>query len=543
MSQSIDYDGGTALEGVVRPATVRFVEAAHLGETGMGALTIDDVAGSISIIGLKDLVIEEGDATPVRSFTGSVADRHYRRGAVLPDVGASRETTVDIIDLNARLGFRAVTGDDGDRPAETVGERMTWVLASGYLALSDTGWVVYPETPMSAADYRGQSSGNVVSDCATTAGFNYFARWDPGSSQAGLGFFDGNTSTLLTSSKKISNVEADIDGSATFAPLDDAELTRSPEPIRSGMYVPYLRGAEYVTRPTTAAAFAERDGTAPSATVEDAAAAIALGQRLLLEASTEEDTITCTIWVEPEHKNSILAGDRLQVKFSHLPGYEGWTWVRVTQRAVSLPAVSRYQIDLTLSGLAASAPTAAAAAIFFSNDDNGYVGNNATVSWRKSGDSDPGSTTSDPFMGLAAPLSGALEYVEGAATPPFAGGGGWWNGIRCLAPGRLGVYFSTDISGLFQEEAPDTVRWQILLNGDVVAEYAEASQTSSCFAGICGWSPKPTVQTTIDVQPGDVITARVANFTEHFGSGRAIPNGVGQNPDCLVVSGVMYAAL
>lgn len=357
MTQTITYDGGTALAGVVRRSTVRFTESARLGETGMGSFTIDDQAAAYDITGLKDLIADQSLASPTRIFTGYVADRHYRRGEVLSHVAAARETTVDVVDLNARLGFLVITGDDGDRDAETVGERMTWLLASGYLDLADTGWVVYPTTPMDASDYRGQTAGNVVSDCAVAVGYNYFARWS--GSAAGLFFDDSNTSTVLSSTSRISNVAADVDGVTTHAPFDNAELTRSPETVESGMYVPYLRGSVYRTRAATAAEFAPRDGVAPSANVEDETTATTLGDRLLLEASTEEDTITCTIAVWPANVNDIRAGDRLEVKFSHFPGYEDWTWARVVQRTVTQPTDTdtRYQIDLILSGRPGTPPT------------------------------------------------------------------------------------------------------------------------------------------------------------------------------------------
>lgn len=541
MTQTITYDGATALEGVIRRETINVTEIAHLGETGSGSLTIDDPSGAYTIAGLKSLVIDQSAATPTRLFSGSVTDHDQQRGAVVAHIAAAREIVVHAVDLNELFNRRVVSGDDGDRPAETVGERMTWLLASGYLPLADTGWVVYPDTDMSASDYRGQFGGNVVSDCAIAVGFNYFARWDSDSSSAGLFFDNPNTSTLLSSSSRISNVAADFDGVTTHAPMDEpvAVLTTSPEGVYSGMYVPYLRGGVYRTLASTAAAFAERDGVAPSASVEDEASAIALGDRLLLEASSEDDSITCSIMVWPANVNDIQAGDRIEAKFSHFAGYEDFTWMRVKQRSVTQPSNTdaRYRIDLVLSPAAAGVPSQAV--IFFSNDDNGYSGDATTVSWRKSGDSDPGDITSDPLVGTSAALSGSLAYVVGAATPPFATGGGWWNGIECLAAGTLDVYFATTIGDTTHCSAPITAHWQILINGAMVAETTQTSPTVGCFADLIAWGPTGSVSATIDVNTGDIITARVSNIPAPDG-GRVIPLGVGANSDCLVVSGTLY---
>ncbi len=533
MSGTFTYDGATPLMRV-REDDWRLAQSAHLGDTGMGSLKVDDTAGTVSIIGLKTLVYTESLVGAAPVFSGYIANRTYGRDAERTEAG--REITVSTVDLNARFGFLIITGVDGDRPAETVGARIAWLLASGYLDLADTGWVVYPTDDMDAADYRGQTAANVIADCATIVNFNYFARWDSGSASAGLAFFDSNTSTLLTSSSRISNVLADVDSATTFAPSENAQLTVSPEPVRSGMYVPYLRGAVYVTRPATAAAFAERDGVAPSATVDTEATATALGESQLDEAATEDETITCSILVPPANANDIQHGDRVEVKFSHFPGYEDWVWVRVTERIVSQPdsAGPNYQLELTLSSQTpAPAGVAAQAGIFFTNDDNGLIAGTGIVSFRRSGDSHPAVTGSD-----VDPLTGPLAYVVGAATPPFDIGGGWWNGIECLAPGTVNVHFKTTIAGVFSQSNPSTVRWQVLLNGAMVAETVDVSQTSGCFAGLCSWAPEHEVFVVLDVVAGDVITAKI--LTVVAPSAMSIPSGTGQNAEQLKVTGTLF---
>jgi hypothetical protein len=44
---------------------------------------------------------------------------------------------------------------------------------------------------------------------------------------------------------------------------------------------------------------------------------------------TERDMIACTIKVPRASAGLVVAGQRIEVKFSHLPGLSSFTWVRV----------------------------------------------------------------------------------------------------------------------------------------------------------------------------------------------------------------------
>lgn len=522
-----------------------FAETAELGAVGFSHIAFDDPTGTVGhsgdhIVGLKQFQVIENAAPSgkQRIYTGYTGPRRYhrdpRKSAI---VGDDRIIDCDLVELNCILQFNVISGDDGERPAESAGDRLTWLLASGYLEAIDNGLVAYPATTMDANDYRGQFPTDVLSDLAMATGYNFFLYYDEAANQVSLWFDDSNTSTNYTADIALSNVLSDINNTTVFSAANGV-LHRDPGKVVSGVYLPYANGAFYDTDPATAAAYAPRDRVAPNANVKSAEMAQTQVARMLAENATEDDTVTCSVELPAANVNDIKRGQRVSARFSHLPGYESFFWFRVVKRTVKqiVKTPDRYTLDLELSPSTATVP--AAATIFFSNDDNGYSSNNAIVSWRRSGDSDPGDFIDSPLMDPSEALSGSLEYVVGAATPPFATGGGWWNGIRALAAGTLDVYFATDLNLTYSEASPPLVSWEILLNGVVAATYQEvASPSSPCFAGVCGWTPFKGVQTTLNVVAGDVISARVANLN---GSPRVIPLGAGDFRNCLVVSGSMF---
>lgn len=360
MSQTFTYGAATptALANV-RRSGVTLVEMAESGGVGMGAMVVDDEAGtagyaSDAIVGLKWLTVDESACATERTFTGYLADRTYSRGDRF-SVGTGRQIDATLVDLNASLGFRIITGTDGKRSKETVGARLTWLLGSDYLTdlVIDAGYVVYPTTPlMDAVDYRGQTPLDVLGDCALAAhGYNYFVYYDTTADSPALWFDDSNTSTAFASTLKISNVAADCDGTTTFPAHQDARLARDPQRVVAGVYLPYSSGSVYETRPATATTFAWRDRAAPNANVKTAARATDIAQRFLLENSKEDDRLSVTVRLPASAVNLVRAGQRMEVKFSHLPGYASFTWCRVLKRTVTLPFEhdNFYDVALELS--------------------------------------------------------------------------------------------------------------------------------------------------------------------------------------------------
>ena len=120
----------------------------------------------------------------------------------------------------------------------------------------------------------------------------------------------------------------------TFLPYEDAYLTRSAERIAYGVYLAYANGSVYVRNDTTGAQFAKVDQSAPMSNVKHASRARRVATHFLNDNDEEDDRINCSIKVPVAQVNDIRAGHRLEVKFSHLPGYEDFVWCRVMRRTV-----------------------------------------------------------------------------------------------------------------------------------------------------------------------------------------------------------------
>ena len=224
MTATYTYDGSPIT--TARRAEISFTQVADHGGVGSGRLTIDDTAGTQDIVGQKDFVATQDDCSMPTVFTGYVGQRTYSRKNERQ--GARREIDVELHDLNAMLGFRIIDGDDGNRPDETVDDRMAWLIASDYVSglFIDNGRIASSSNAVDRTDYRYRFPGDVIADLATAAqGFNYHVQ-DYGSGPE-LIFRNDNLATPDPAGIAISNVHADID-STTFYPFKDADLVRDP---------------------------------------------------------------------------------------------------------------------------------------------------------------------------------------------------------------------------------------------------------------------------------------------------------------------------
>jgi hypothetical protein len=175
----------------------------------------------------------------------------------------------------------------------------------------------------------------------------------------GTTFYDFAASTVLSSDLQISNYISDITaevGTPSPAGADqtwyaslDTDMERDPTRVYWKVRGQYDGGTVTRTRLATAVNFAARETTASWPLVKTATQANARADRYLLDISTEEDVITTTIWVHPDHVNDARAGRRIQCRFSHLPGYEDWTWMRILNRTVTWETPEVYRIQYTLS--------------------------------------------------------------------------------------------------------------------------------------------------------------------------------------------------
>jgi hypothetical protein len=341
---------------VVRFGNMALTYAAAIGDPAMSTLEIDDPDGTLSFNGLRYVTVTETSAPSNNRivWSGVTQDRRVGRADSMR-TGAARRYTLELADTNWILGRRIFVNAAANRPAETAGDRIRWILAAG-IGLYDRGHVTYPTTAMDAVDYRGQRVKDLIADCALAAGFNFWVAVHEASGLVEL-FFQDPDDTSYTGSLAISNDPDDVDSSTTFAPYEDAELTRSPSRIAAGVYLPYSGGFVYVNSEATGSAYTYIDQAAPMANVKTAAKALPIAQRFLADNAEEDDKITCAIKVPVASVNAVRAGQVINAKFTHLPGYETARQVRVIRRTVVQEEEGGqhyYKLALDLSPVAAA---------------------------------------------------------------------------------------------------------------------------------------------------------------------------------------------
>lgn len=344
---------------------VELVEVADLGAVGQSRLTVRDDDGTINITGLKSFIATENDCSDERTLRGFVGQRTFQRGTA--EHANARFIEVMVDDLNDLLGHRVIRGSDAKRPAETVSQRVSWLLNNELAGLvADNGRVASSSRPMDKVDHRNSYPGDVLAECALAAGgFNYYVYQDPTTGAASLAFRDDNDSTAQSSIIKLTNVHADLAASSnTFLITDEMTLARSPAQIYSRVILPFARGTVMEERLATASNYARRDGVAPNSNVKKATNASREAKDFLWQHRVEEDVVECAVAQMPAAAvNLIHAGDRVQAKFGHVTteGYGSFTWFRVLRRQLKpllrdvAPAI--YEMRLTLSPQEAPEPT------------------------------------------------------------------------------------------------------------------------------------------------------------------------------------------
>lgn len=366
MSLEFTYDdggsgGGDELSAYVKPSTISVPSRAEMGDTGNGVIPLDDMAGTVEIVGHQPFIVEESACSQPRLFTGWVVERDYgRQGEGGLIVEASRLAEVNIVDANAAAGFRIIWDTDGDQPEETWNDRLAWIVGSDYLGPligGDTTFFGSYTQTMDAADYRGSTAGSVLDDlCERTGGvLNWFIFWNPATSSLEL-FIKREQYDIGQCTLSISNVETDVDGSTVFAADMEAKLAREPDQTYSGVIVEYNGGKVYCNLASTAATYIQRETTINRPYTKRESTAIAQGTQWLQDHAVERDRITCIMRSVPAASVGLIqAGMGMDVKFSHF-AVEGYAADFVTMRIVMCSPVpvsdigDLYDVSLELVG-------------------------------------------------------------------------------------------------------------------------------------------------------------------------------------------------
>lgn len=360
MTQFLYYDDVDLGNQAVRLGGLPgFTTVADGAAVSFGGFVVDDPGSTRTLVGLQKFAIDETACTPKRMWTGYALARTVKRGPFV--VGSDRVWDVTVGDINMALQFRVIRGANAKRPAETDVARLAWLLTTDSLSglVYNNGGVNLTDNiqTLDAADYRGQYANDVLRDIGSVLfGKQFFCYWD---STVATGheislFYDVPTASYRTSSLSLSNVLADYNGTTVFAPSIDAQLVRDPQDTWSGIYETYSNGIIYENFAATEAAFIRREIAVNQSRIGLLTTASSYATQFLARFASEQDTITCTVQLPSSKVNLIGSGMRLQCKFSHLPGYGAYSYLRVTRITVSQTILDPdlYDVALELSNRA-----------------------------------------------------------------------------------------------------------------------------------------------------------------------------------------------
>lgn len=340
MSLEYTYDEAPLAQDIA-PSGINITSRADQGDPAFGGVPIQDPAAGLDSVGHRPFYVEESACSQPRLFTGWVTQRDMSRSEERAQlVEGARLHDMTIVDLNALFNFRHIRGSEGKRPAETWTERRDWIIGSPFLAglIEDTGYVgdLLVERDMDETDYRGQYPSAVFADLVERTGdrINFFAFWDPAGGSGGDGavsLFVGHlTDSTGDSPLAISNVLTDV-SDTIFAPSVDAVLSREPDSVYSEVTLVWANGRVFRRRQSTESTYIRRGIQIDRPYCKSASRAQELAEAYLDRHDSETDRITVKILVPAESAGLAMAGQRIEVKFSHLPGYETWTWMRIAQ--------------------------------------------------------------------------------------------------------------------------------------------------------------------------------------------------------------------
>ena len=512
------------------PGTQGLVMNAEEGTVGTSQIVLEDPDGDLVIHGHRLFYVTEdltlGDVHAGQIYVGFTAEHEYSRRED-KRLGLMRIVTVTLRDINTIFERRVGNGKDWDRDEETDVARVTWVEATNEGSLIDdtTYFSTASPTDMDAVDYRGQSFRQVFDDCAQQAKVNKnWFLWRKGTDHS---LWYGPTGTTdFASTIKISNVNADVDGTTVFAPAQDSTLTRDPSRVYSGVFMNYAgtnnSGAHvYVQREQTKAAFAARDAVSDVPNVKSKTKAENRANRYLRSVKTEEDRIETAILVDRPQANALVAGHRVQVKFSHFPGYTDYVWCRVLHRTIREVTPDKLEIAVTLSPDEALADEPAAPPVYgILYMTKGPFG--GIVYYASPGDLPPTGFELKPTVGL---LEAVLDVSPPNASWPYTG----W---KVTGTGTIDITFFATVTGV--PEGLPTITFTVLLNDVVVGSTAVVDGSLNTGLHYLGLSGKVEVA-ALAVVPNDIITANItASFPFAFFQ---TPSGTGQNGERLEITG------
>lgn len=344
---------------------------AEEGSVAVSSIEVDDPEGDLEIANLHGIYGFETIAPTNQKcfYRGFVGDWSLGRGP-MKRVGRQRRYVVEAGDQNSILSRRIFrpTDTSANRPAETDAARIAWLLGTPQMThIEDDTYVnTAGAVALDKSDFRKQTPFDVLNDMSAQSGKNFWVMFQESGGSGGGTFglwYDFDYSEAYRTDLRISNYPGDEDAD-TYYPFLDAELKRISQRIYSGMALDYDGGSVFVERDATGDAYQYRDTTAYAPNVKTSTKATARATRMLNSIATPEDRITCTIQVCRADVNRLREGHGVECRFSHLTGYEDWTWMRVLNRTVSDIATDDfYTIKVEMSAEPAAPPASCSTAL------------------------------------------------------------------------------------------------------------------------------------------------------------------------------------
>lgn len=372
MSLSVTIDGVEYASDHVRlrgggAQGVEGLSSAADGTMAQGAIILDDPEGNIELRTWMPVIVEESACSQPRLFTGYIASFVEKRGRYTQ--GPGREIDITLNDQNVLLSLRIGTDGTTDRPAETDTERLAWLIDSAILdgIVFDTGFITGADRHFDAANLHGKTASEILIELAGPRGQIFFAFWDPTEDKVGL-FYDQPTAVTFTSILSFSNVPGEYDATLTdteatvYAPRLDEERTVTGEDVYGNIRYQYKGGVYYAPNPTTQSTYfpsplLTRGINIENDTVGSPTTAKTFGDRLLQGPyASERSTIAFSSIVPAFQVGHILAGQRVQLHFSHITGFQDdFVFTRVETLTVAPiegnPAFYEVYLTCSMTGL------------------------------------------------------------------------------------------------------------------------------------------------------------------------------------------------
>lgn len=506
-----------------------FTELAELGAVGGSMLVIDSPAdighSSDNLLAFQQFAYDDDAAAEPRVFMGWTGARKYYRGSDSLRTGVQRKAEVSLADGNTLAGRRVIQPKAIDasvnRPAETASARIAWLLGTDYFSgVADNGLVLPKSSPtLTANDFSGQHAADVMNDCCTATGDNWFVYWDRTAEAWSLAVFNFTTYNGFAGTLTLSNDPALVDSNLrdgagptnTWAVTLDASLTRDPSTLATGVLYAWAGGSVYVH--TTSTDYPLIDHTASSTSVKTSALATTKALRYIADNDTEHHRVTCTAQIAAANVNDAYAGQLILASFTHLPDYQAPSYFRIARRTVAQAGRTDafYAVTYELVPAVPVTPESSFAMIQY---PTGVPGNPALVEWRHTGDAPAGGWPLYPKFGL-------MDYDDTGHS-----GVGANTGLVMLGSGMLDTVFCQFSFGIgygFGSPVGHTYTARLLLNGStVLGTWTDFDPLGDLHE----YTGNPYISVSdVPVTAGDILTVEVSvtNATTTIGVPLAIP--------------------